>query len=153
MCWGPISSDGVSLLEAYYVWGYCISATVVATPDVICIPLIHIATLTDTVWEYYCLTDPWCISFDVYSKSSSQDLCLQIPAFKLFVDKKRQLTNFFDDILNECIFWPWRHNKVSSPVALQFVLKLDTFLPLRDDKQWCIVCCTHTHHVGFAAVT
>lgn len=25
MCWGPISSDGVSLLEAYYVWGYCIS--------------------------------------------------------------------------------------------------------------------------------
>lgn len=37
---------------------YIRSATVVATPDVICIPLIHIATLTDTVWEYYCLTDP-----------------------------------------------------------------------------------------------
>ena len=29
-----------------------------SVPDVICIPLIHLASLTDTVWEYYCLTDP-----------------------------------------------------------------------------------------------
>ena len=64
-----------------------------SVPDVICIPLIHLASLTDTVWEYYCLTDPRCISFDVYSKSSAADVGF-FKTLCILKGKKRQLTNF-----------------------------------------------------------